>query len=181
MFNTSSWRIRRRVAAAALAAAVLAVATGCASGSGVADTARVVPASSSSSITVSDAPGLSVVLRFDDHAVAATLADTPASRDFAANLPVSLVLRDAWGQAKTGRLPHPIQVEETSRVTEPVPGGIYYWPDTGALAVYYDDLGQSVPPPGLVRLGAVDSGVEKIADAGGLFSVRIDRTPGPST
>jgi hypothetical protein len=47
--------------------------------------------------------------------------------------------------------------------------------------VYYDDLGQSVPPPGLVRLGAVDSGVEKIADAGGLFSVRIDRSAAPGT
>ena len=147
-------------AAAALAAAVLAIAAGC-SGSGMRRHPAVVPASSSSSITVSDAPGLPVVLRFDDHAVAATLADTPAARDFAANLPVSLVLRDAWGQAKTGPLPHPVQVEGATRVTTPVPGGIYYWPDTGTLAVYYDDLGQSVPPPGLIRLGAVDTGMDE--------------------
>ena len=123
-----------------------------------------------------------VVLRFDGHAVAATLADTPAARDFAANLPASLVLRDAWGQAKTGRLPHPVQVDGTVRVTKPLPGGIYYWPDTGTLAVYYDDLGQSVPPPGLIRLGAVDTGtVDEIADASGLFTVRIDRAARPTT
>jgi hypothetical protein len=43
------------------------------------------------------------------------------------------------------------------------------------LAVYYDDLGQSVPPPGLIRLGTVDTGVvDQIAEAGGLFTVRID-------
>ena len=54
-------------------------------------------------------------------------------------------------------------------------GGIYYWPDTATLAVYYDDLGQSVPPPGLIRLGTVDTGVvDEIAEAGGLFTVRID-------
>ena len=60
-------------------------------------------------------------------------------------------------------------------MTKPLPGGIYYWPDTGTLAVYYDDLGQSVPPPGLIRLGTVDTGVvDQIAEAGGLFAVRID-------
>jgi hypothetical protein len=180
MFEIFSWQIRRRVAAAALAIAVVPVAA-CASGSGVADTAAVVPASSSSSITVSDVPGPSVVLRFDDHTVTATLADTPASRDFAANLPVSLVLRDAWGQAKTGRLPHPVQVEGTARVTKPMTGGIYYWPDTGTLALYYDDLGQSVPPPGLIRLGAVDTGMDEITDASGLFTIRIDHAGQPST
>jgi hypothetical protein len=176
MFETFRWRTRRRLTtaagAAALAAAVLPLVVGCTSGS---DTAEVVPVSSSSSIRVSDARGPSVVLRFDDHTVAATLTDTPAARDFAANLPATLVLRDTWGQAKTGQLPQPIQVAGTDTVTKPLAGGIYYWPDTGTLAVYYDDLGQSVPPPGLIRLGTVDTGVvDQIADAGGLFTVRID-------
>jgi hypothetical protein len=40
-----------------------------------------------------------VVLRIGDHTVAATLADTPASRQFAAMLPLSLQMKDAWGQA----------------------------------------------------------------------------------
>ena len=34
------------------------------------------------------------------------------------------------------------------------------------MAVFYDDLGQTVPPPGLVRLGAVDGGLDAIAAAG---------------
>ena len=65
-------------------------------------------------------------------------------------LPMSLKLNDAWGQAKVGRLPHPIQVECAHRVLRPTRGGIYYWSDSATLAVYYDDLGQTVPPPGLI-------------------------------
>ena len=54
------------------------------------------------------------------------------------------------------------------------------WPDTAALAVYYDDLGQSVPPPGLVQLGTVETGLDEIADSGGLVTVRFER-PGESS
>jgi hypothetical protein len=39
---------------------------------------------------------------------------------------------------------------------------------------YYDDLGQTVPDPGLVRLGVVDSGLDYLADAGRRFTVRVD-------
>jgi len=66
-------------------------------------------------------------------------------------------------------------VDKDARVSRPAPGGIYYWPDTAALAVYYDDLGQAVPDPGLVRLGVLDTGVDEIAHAGRQVTIRIDR------
>lgn len=88
-------------------------------------------------------------------------------------LPVTLELSDAWGQAKRGRLPHPVPVEGAMRILRPRPGGIYYWPGTAALAVYYDDLGQSVPAPGLIRLGVVETGLDEIAAAGRHVTVRI--------
>lgn len=116
-----------------------------------------------------------MVLQFGDHAVAATLADTAVSREFAAMLPLTVELRDAWGQAKSARLPHPIPVEGAVRTLRPTPGGIYCWPDPATLAVYYDDLGQSVPPPGLILLGVVDTGPDQLADAGRQGTVRIDR------
>ena len=52
---------------------------------------------------------------------------------------------------------------------------IYYWPPSGDIAIIYDDLGQSIPPPGMVRLGSVDSGLDAIASAGNRFTVWIDR------
>jgi hypothetical protein len=90
-------------------------------------------------------------------------------------LPLSLELSETWGQAKSGRLPHPVSVEAAPRTLRPAPGGIYYWPDTATLAVYYDDLGQTVPPPGLVLLGLLDTGVDEIADLG-KATVRIDQS-----
>jgi hypothetical protein len=98
--------------------------------------------------------------------LSATLTDSAASRELAEMLPATLELDDAWGQAKTVRLPHPLPTEGAARVMRPVVGGVYYWPGTQTLAVYYDDLGHRVPPPGLVPLGVVDTGVDAIVDAG---------------
>ncbi|MFD0475298.1 cyclophilin-like fold protein [Nonomuraea thailandensis] len=58
--------------------------------------------------TASTAWPIPVVLRFGGQAVTATLTDTPPSRQLAAMLPLTLHLTDAWGQAKAGPLPHPL-------------------------------------------------------------------------
>jgi len=175
MTTTFTGRIRCHAVVAALAAAV--VVAGCSTGSDAADTVGAARASSSPA-AVSGTSDVPVVLRFGDHAVPATLASTAAATELAAMLPLRVTLSDAWRQAKSGRLPHPVRVQGTGRTLRPVPGGIYYWPDTAALAVYYDDLGQSVPPPGLIRLGAVDTGLDEIAGAGRQVTVHIERVAG---
>nr|BFE58818.1 hypothetical protein GCM10020063_033440 [Dactylosporangium thailandense] len=83
-----------------------------------------------------------VVLAFGDQVATATLADTPQGRQPAAVLPTSVEVQDVWGQAKSGRLPHTLGVEAVEPVHDPVPGGIYFWPTTEVIAIYYDDLGQ---------------------------------------
>ena len=122
-----------------------------------------------------------IVLRFDRGAVAATLADTSAGREFAALLPLTVDLHDPMGQAKAGRLPTPIHHTGAASVTDPEVGGLYYVPGSGMLAIFYDDLGQAVPPPGLVRLGAVDDDLDTIAAAGNRTRVRIDLTDRTNT
>jgi hypothetical protein len=117
-----------------------------------------------------------MVLRFDDRAVRITLTDTATARELAARLPLRLRLRDAWGQAKTGRLSYPLTLDGAVRTRDPRPGGLYYWPDTAALAIYYDDLGQSVPPPGLIRLGTVRAGLAALADGGAQLDARVSVT-----
>ncbi len=117
-----------------------------------------------------------MVLRFDDRALGITLTDTPTARELAARLPARLRLRDAWGQAKTGRLSYPLTLDGVARARDPRPGGVYNWPDTAALAIYYDDLGQSVPPPGLIRLGTVRAGLAALADGGAQLDARVSLT-----
>jgi hypothetical protein len=115
-----------------------------------------------------------VELVVDGHIATATLADIPAAHQFAAMLPVELDMHDPFGQAKSGALPRALDVGDAARVFDPATGGVYYWPDGGDLAVFYDDLGQRVPPPGLVRLGVVDSGLGAIASASNRVTVRIE-------
>jgi hypothetical protein len=114
------------------------------------------------------------VLRVRDGQATATLDDTPAAREFAAMLPLQLTLHGAMGQPKTGRLPYSIDDPDADRVVDPDVADIYYWPPSGDIGIFYDDLGQSVPPPGMVRLGSVDSGLDAIASAGSRFMVWID-------
>jgi hypothetical protein len=114
-----------------------------------------------------------IVLRVSDGRATATLVATPAARQLAAMLPLRLTLRDAMGQAKTGQLPHRIDVSGVRRVIDPDVAAIYYWPPGGDIGIYYDDLGQTVPLPGMVRLGSVDGGLDAIASAGNRFTVWI--------
>jgi hypothetical protein len=109
-----------------------------------------------------------------DQVSTATLADTPAGHRLAAMLPITVDLQDPFGQAKSGALPRALPVAGTARVVHPVTGGVYYWPDGGDLAVFYDALGQAPPPPGLVRLGSIDTGLDAIATRGDV-RVTIER------
>jgi hypothetical protein len=170
MTATAAWRHRRAVALVTVALAV--VLAGCSTSS--AGGGVVGPGSFSA--TPAGAGGVSVVMRFGDRAITATLGDTPEAQQFAAMLPATVELTDVWGQAKSGRLPQTITVEGGRPIHDPVPGDIYFWPQTAVIAIYYDDLGQAVPDPGLVRLGTVVSGLAALGDAGKQFTVRIEAT-----
>jgi hypothetical protein len=177
--TTTPRLIFRRWAGAVLAAASLVGAlAGCSLASQAAGLDSPVPSTATPSLPVTpptdSTSSVRIVLRFGDESAAATLADTPAAREFAATLPVELNLRDPMGQAKSGRLPRPLDVSSAEPVFDPAVGQIYYSATSATFAVFYDDLGQSIPDPGLVRLGAVDTGMDRIADAGNRFPVRID-------
>ena len=44
----------------------------------------------------------------------------------------------------------------------------------GAVVIYNADDGQTIPQPGLVRLGTIDTGLEVIAAAGNDFEMTIE-------
>ncbi len=91
-------------------------------------------------------------------------------------------LRDPMGQAKLGLLPARIDTRGAQPVTDPALGGIYYVPGTDQVAIFYDDLGQTVPPPGLIQLGAVAGGaLEPVIAAGNRATVVIDLADTTST
>jgi hypothetical protein len=177
------------VVTAAIAAAGVVVSltmAGCGIGSPTASPGADSSVSTGAATGVAAPSGQRIVLRFDQEVVAATLADTTAGREFAELLPLTLDLSDPMGQAKSGRLPTPIDAAGATTVLDPDRAGIYYVPDRAMIAIYYDDLGQTVPPPGIVPLGSLDAdvnagtdadpeaGLAAIADAGNRMRVLID-------
>ncbi len=137
-------------------------------------TSPATPARTAGHPAISSSDGTQVVLRLSSGTATATLEDTPTARQFGALLPMQLTLRDPMGQAKSGRLPTALSVADADRVSDPEVAGLYYWPPSGDIGILYDDLGQTVPPPGMIRLGTIASGLPAIAAAGNRFTVSIE-------
>jgi hypothetical protein len=173
--TTKTFRsVRRRIVALLATASLVAVLAGCSTESLTAGSNTTAPSPS----TVVSPPSVSngsvrIVLRFGDEFATATMSDTPAAREFAAMLPLQLRLRDPLGQAKSGPLPRPIDVAGGEPVFDPAVGEIYYSANSGTLAIFYEDLGQSIPDPGLIRLGTVDTTTDRIAEAGNRLTVQM--------
>jgi hypothetical protein len=158
----------------ATAASLVAVLAGCSAHSPTAgiDTAALSPTTVVSPPSATTG-SVRIVLRFGEEFATATLSAAPAAREFAAMLPLQLKLHDPMGQAKSGPLPRPIDAAGREPVLDPAVGEIYYSAPSSTFAIFYDDLGQSIPDPGLVRLGTLDTRTDRIAEAGNRFTVQI--------
>lgn len=105
----------------------------------------------------------------------ATLDDNPTARDFASLLPVTLTMHDLFGREKPGPLPRTLNEGEKRQFSYEV-GQVIYWSPTHEMAIYYADDGQrTIPSPGVIVLGKIDSGLNAIASAGDNFQVTIER------
>jgi hypothetical protein len=168
---------RLRAAALLVAATLAVMLAGCSISGPGSGSAQTLPTASTAPtvLTSPRAPtgSVRVVLRLSNGLATATLDDTPPAREFAAMLPLQLKLHDPMGQAKSGPLPRPLDAAGVERVLDPAVGEIYYSAPSSTFAIFYDDLGQSIPDPGLVRLGTVDTGTDRIAEAGNRFTVQI--------
>ena len=112
-------------------------------------------------------------LTIGDTVLPATLDDTPASRDFAALLPMTVTLSDYAGTEKISDLPRRLSTAGAPAGTDAAAAGdITYYAPWGNLAIFYQGSGYA---SGLVKLGSIASGVEALANQQGSFTATIDR------
>lgn len=104
-------------------------------------------------------------------ALAATLEDNAASRDFVAQLPLDLTLEDYNATEKIADLPSRLSTEGTPEGVDPDVGDVTYFAPWGNLALFYRDFRYS---RGLIRLGRIDGDV-KLLERDGSIAVRIER------
>jgi hypothetical protein len=107
--------------------------------------------------------------------LAATLEDSAASRDFAAQLPLDLTLEDYHATEKIADLPSRLSTEGAPEGVDPDVGDITYFAPWGNLALFYRDFGYS---QGLLRLGRIEGDVEVLEGDGPLMA-RIERVEEP--
>jgi hypothetical protein len=94
-------------------------------------------------------------------AMTATLIDSATTRDFVSLLPLTLTMNDLFSREKSGDLPRSIsEAGERTRTYEV--GDVIYWSPSAHLAIYYRHDGQSIPSPGIIILGKIETGVEAL-------------------
>jgi len=94
-------------------------------------------------------------------AITATLIDSETTRDFVSLLPLTLTMNDLFGREKLFHLPRAIS-EGGKRTRTYEVGDVIYWSPGPDVAVYYRHDGQSIPSPGIIAIGKIDSGVEAL-------------------
>jgi hypothetical protein len=87
-------------------------------------------------------------------------------------LPLTLTMNDLFGREKWGQLPRPIS-EDGTRVRSYDVGDVIYWSPSAHVAIFYRHDGQSIPAPGIIVMGKMESGVEALAVPGSV-KVTID-------
>jgi hypothetical protein len=106
---------------------------------------------------------MNIRLTLDGHPVAATLNDGPTARDFAAQLPLTLSLRDLNQAEKIADLPRKLSTSGAPEGADPEVGDLAYYAPWNQLATYYRDAPYAT---GLVILGHMaDGGAERLATA----------------
>lgn len=87
----------------------------------------------------------------------ATMADNQTAKDFVALLPLTLTMDDLFEREKFAPLPRPVSQSGPRAFAFRV-GQIAYWSPKNDVAVFYRHDGQTIPNPGIIVLGQIDTG-----------------------
>lgn len=128
-----------------------------------------------SHLSVSDAvaqsPNMKIRIIIDGEVATATLDKTSVADDFAAQLPLNLILVNYAGIERIADLPRKLSVQGAPSGMTPVAGDITYYAPWGNLAFFAQD---GVYATGLVQLGKVEVGLRLLQRPGPLHA-RIER------
>jgi hypothetical protein len=113
---------------------------------------------------------MDIIIKVGDKTLTAVLEDNATSRDFVSLLPLTLTLKDYAATEKISDLPRRLSQEGAPAGSDPSIGAITYYAPWGNLAIFYRDSGYA---NGLIRLGAIESGIEAL-NRPGSFEVTID-------
>ena len=95
-----------------------------------------------------------VRITIDDQVVTGQLADNPTADDLAAQLPLTLRIRDFNRLEKVANLPRPLTMEGVPAGNDPEINDLGYYAPSNDLVFYFGDVGYF---DGIVRIGRFSS------------------------
>lgn len=113
-----------------------------------------------------------VKLTFEGEEVIVKMYDNLTSRDFLTLLPLTLKFEDYAGTEKISYLPRKLSVQNAPSGSDPSVGDFTLYAPWGNLAIFYKDFGYA---NGIIILGKVEAGIEKLVGIKGDFTVKIEK------
>jgi hypothetical protein len=129
------------------------------------------PASGDQDASASDGTPIRII--FGDTELTARLHDNATARDLAAQLPLTLTVRDHNNVEKTAPLPRELSLDGAPEAHDPAAGDIGYWAPDGDLVFYYDSDAPFFN--GIVRIEEFDGEMDAIERQSDHFSITIER------
>jgi hypothetical protein len=115
--------------------------------------------------------GMRVQITIGDQHFQATLDDSAAARDLAAQLPLTVEMSDHGAVEKTGPLPSPLSLDGQPAGADPDVGDVGYYAPGNDLVLYYGDQSYY---DGIVVLGRLQGdAAERIASMDGSIKVLL--------
>jgi hypothetical protein len=108
---------------------------------------------------------MKINLKVGDKVITAILIDSETTQDFKSLLPLTLTMNDLFRREKFAHLPRAIS-EGGKRTQTYEVGDVVYWSPGPDVAIFYRHDGQSIPAPGIIVIGKIDSGVEALSVPG---------------
>jgi 4-carboxymuconolactone decarboxylase len=115
---------------------------------------------------------MKIKLTIKDQVLTVTLQNNETAQDFVSLLPLILTMNDLFGREKYGPLPRAIS-EGGERTHRYEIGQIVYWSPGPDVAIFYRNDRQTIPDPGIILIGQLDSGVEAL-NVDGTVQVKIE-------
>ena len=95
----------------------------------------------------------------------ASLITSETTDDLLNFLPLTLTMNDLFGREKYAALPKKISIAGKHSYSYEV-GDIGYWSPSHDIAIFYRQDGESIPRPGIIMVGKIESGIDAFNVAG---------------
>ncbi len=114
-----------------------------------------------------------IKLTFNNKEVFVRMYDNPASKDFLAQLPLTVTFEDYIGKEKVSILQKRLSIDDVQAGDLSKKGDFAYYAPWGNVAIFYKGLEDATND--LIILGQIESGKENVENVDGDFTGRIEK------